>query len=167
MSGPGRDTGHVTSLEAAAKIREVATGEGAGMAMWTTRGGRLQVAAVVSVVIAVLSIAAFDIPALAQGPDGTSDPLALVLGSFTTDVLALIAAYGAFRRQRWGVILLIVVLSFWAVQAAAELVDGDAVLGVVGLSITVAGLWCCLAPDRPRPVDRRPTPDDHPSNRTG
>lgn len=116
------------------------------MAGWT-RTARLRTAAVVSVVAASVSIGAFDLRALAEGSGASTDPFALVIGSFATDVLALVAGYGAFRRQRWGVTLLIVVLSFWAVQASVEVVDGDVGLGVVALAVTLGCLWCCLAPD--------------------
>ena len=75
---------------------------------------------------------------------GSDDPFALVIGSFATDVVALIAAYGALRRQRWGVIALIVVQSFWALQAGVALVDGDAVLGATMLCVTLFCIWCCL-----------------------
>lgn len=112
-----------------------------------TRTGRLRTAAVLAVLIAIVSIGVYDLPALAKGSTNSDDPFALVLGSFATDVLALIAAYGAFRRQRWGVILLIVVLSFWALQAAAALVDGNTVIGATTLAVNLVCLWCCLAPD--------------------
>ena len=85
-------------------------------------------------------------------PAGSSQSMA-----FATDVLALVAAYGAFHRQRWGVVVLIVVLSFWALQAAAELLDGSVALGLVMMGVIAFGLWCCLARDRVGSVGQGPT----------
>ena len=112
-----------------------------------TRTGRLRVAAIVSVVVAAGSIVLYDLPTLAKGSTGSDEPFALVLGSFASDIVALIAAYGALRRQRWGVMVLIVVQCFWALQAAGALVDGEAVLGATMLVVTLFCIWCCLARD--------------------
>lgn len=115
------------------------------MSIFSTRTGRLRVAAIISVVVATMSIVLYDLPTLANGASGSDDPFALVLGSFTSDVVALIAVYGVLRRQRWGVIALIVVQSFWAFQAGIALVDGEAALGATMLSVTLFCIWCCLA----------------------
>lgn len=115
------------------------------MRIFSTRPGRLRVAAIVSIVVATISIVLYDLPTLAKGASGTDDSFALVVGSFATDVVALIAAYGALRRQRWGVIALIVVQSFWALQAGVALVDDEVVLGATMLSVTLFCIWCCLA----------------------
>lgn len=118
-----------------------------GVQIRGTRTGRLRLAALVSVVVAASSIVLYDLPTLAEGSTGSDEPFALVLGSFATDVVALIATYGALRRQRWGVIALIVVQCFWAIQAAGALVDGEPVLGATMLVVTLFCIWCCLARD--------------------
>ncbi len=115
------------------------------MSIITTRTGRLWVAAIISIVVATISIVLYDLPTLAKGASGSDDPFALVIGSFATDVVALIAAYGALRRQRWGVIALIVVQSFWALQAGVALVDGAVVIGATMLFVSLFCIWCCLA----------------------
>lgn len=115
------------------------------MRIFTTRNGRLRVAAIISIVVATISIVVYDLPTLAKGASGSDDPFALVIGSFATDVVALIAASGALRRQRWGVIALIVAQSFWALQAGVALVDGAAVLGATMLCVSLFCIWCCLA----------------------
>lgn len=115
------------------------------MRIFSTRTGRLRVAAIISIVVATISIVVYDLPTLAKGASGSDDPFALVIGSFATDVVALIAAYGALRRQRWGVIALIVVQSFWALQAGLASVDGEAVLGATMLCVSLFCIWCCLA----------------------
>lgn len=137
------------------------------MANRGTRTGRLRVAAAVSVLVAVVSIAAYDLPALAEGPADRVDPFVLVLGSFATDIVALIAAYGACRRQRWGVILLIVVLSFWALQAAAALVDGSTAIGATALTLNLICLWCCLAADDTRQREHGPVSPGSTADRAG
>ena len=117
----------------------------ADVRIFSTRTGRLRVAAVISIGVAAISIVLYDLPTLAKGASGSDDPLALVVGSFATDVVALIAAYGALRRQRWGVIALLAVQSFWALQAGVALVDGQAVLGATLLCVSLFCIWCCLA----------------------
>ena len=86
-----------------------------------TRSTALKVAAALSVLVAIIGITMFDLPNLVLGADGSREPFALVLGSFTSDVLALVAAYGAWRLQKWGVVLLIAVNAFWILQAVASL----------------------------------------------
>jgi hypothetical protein len=102
-----------------------------------TRSTALKVAAALSVLVALIGVALFDLPNLVLGAAGSEAPFALVLGSFTSDVLALVAAYGAWRGQKWGAVLLIVVNAFWIVQAvtsllfdstAAELIFASAML---------------------------------------
>ena len=117
----------------------------ADVRIFSTRTGRLRVAAIISIVVAAISIVLYDLPTLAKGASGSDDPFALVIGSFATDVVALIAAYGALRRQRWGVMALIVVQSFWALQAGAALVDGEAVIGATMLCVSLFCICCCLA----------------------
>lgn len=86
-----------------------------------TRSTALKAAAVLSVLVALIGIGLFDLPNLVLGAQDSEDPFALVLGSFTSDVLALVAAYGAWRSQKWGAVLLIAVNAFWIVQAIASL----------------------------------------------
>ena len=86
-----------------------------------TRSTALKAAAVLSVLVALIGIGLFDLPNLVLGAQDSKDPFALVLGSFTSDVLALVAAYGAWRSQKWGAVLLIAVNAFWIVQAIASL----------------------------------------------
>ena len=81
----------------------------------------LKIAAVLSVLVAAIGITLFDLPNLVLGARESADPFALVLGSFTSDVLALVAAYGAWRTQKWGAVLLIAVNAFWIVQAIGSL----------------------------------------------
>jgi hypothetical protein len=60
-----------------------------------TRSTALKTAAVLSVLVALIGIGLYDLPNLVLGARDSDGPFALVLGSFTSDVLALVAAYGA------------------------------------------------------------------------
>lgn len=53
----------------------------------------------------------FEVPNLARGaaPVQGAPPFALTIINFTTAILGLVAAYGAWRMQKWGVVLAIVV----------------------------------------------------------
>ena len=114
----------------------------------TTRTRRLRTAAVLSVLVAAFGLIAYDLPNLFKGAAGSEDAYGLVLGSFASDVLAFVAAYGASRRQKWGVVLLLVVNAYWTVQAITTLLfsdkSGDAVFSLVMLAIHVVTVWCCL-----------------------
>ena len=86
-----------------------------------TRSTALKVAAVLSVLVALIGIGLFDLPNLVLGAEDSQDPFAIVVGSFASDILALVAAYGAWRNQKWGAVLLIAVNAFWVVQAVGSL----------------------------------------------
>ncbi len=117
-----------------------------------TRSTALKIAAVLSVLVAVLGIALFDLPNLVLGARDSDAPFAIVIGSFASDVLALVAAYGAWRGQKWGAVLLIVVNAFWIVQAISALLFesavGDMVLSSVMLVHHVAVIGLCLWRER-------------------
>src|SRR5690348_2922967 len=87
-----------------------------------SRATALRIAAALSVLVAVIGVVLFDLPNLVLGAEESAAPFPLVLGSFTSDVLAFVAAYGAWRAQKWGAVLLIVVNAFWIVQAVSSLI---------------------------------------------
>jgi hypothetical protein len=114
-------------------------------------------AAVLSVVVALMGLIGYDVPSLIDGADASPDPYWLVIGSFASDVVALIAAYGTWQRQRWGVVLLIVANVYWMVQVVGTLfdpVDGaDVAFALVMGVVHVFTLWCVLRHE-PRAVVR-------------
>ena len=85
-----------------------------------TRSNALKIAAVIVLVLALLDMIVFELPDLMRGMDavnqaanaGQGPPFFMVLLSFVFDILAIPAAYGAWRTQRWGVILVIVISVF-------------------------------------------------------
>ncbi len=65
---------------------------------------RWNVAAALSVVVAIVGLVVYDVPSLVQGAAASPNPYWLVLGSFASDVVVLVAAVGTVRGQRWGVV---------------------------------------------------------------
>ncbi|MDG4823956.1 hypothetical protein O7635_19030 [Asanoa sp. WMMD1127] len=117
-----------------------------------TRSMALRIAAVLSVLVAIIGITMFDLPNLVLGAEGSQDPFAIVVGSFASDVLALVAAYGAWRAQKWGAVLLIAVNTFWLVQAIGSLLldttAGETVFASVMLVHHLTVLTLCLWRER-------------------
>jgi hypothetical protein len=117
-----------------------------------TRATALKIAAALSVLVAIIGITLFDLPNLVLGAQDSRDPFAIVLGSFTSDVLALVAAYGAWRGQKWGAVLLIAVNAFWLVQAIGSLLfdvsAGEMVFASVMLVHHVVTITLCLWRER-------------------
>lgn len=117
-----------------------------------TRATALRIAAALSVLVAVIGVVLFDLPNLVLGADDSEAPFALVLGSFTTDVLAFVAAYGAWRSQKWGAVLLIVINAFWIVQAVSSLLFDRTTVEVVFASAMLVHhlvvIWLCLWRER-------------------
>ncbi|WP_433824462.1 hypothetical protein ACQP2E_20160 [Actinoplanes sp. CA-015351] len=117
-----------------------------------TRSTALKIAAVLSVLVALIGITMFDLPNLVLGAQDSREPFAIVLGSFTSDVLALVAAYGAWRSQKWGAVLLIAVNAFWLVQAIGSLLfdttAGETVFASVMLAHHLVVITLCLWRER-------------------
>ena len=114
-----------------------------------SRPTRLKIAAVLSVLVALTGLALYDLPNLPQGPAGVDDPYALVVLSFASDVLAFVAAFGTWRREKWGIVLLMIVNLYWVVQSVTTLVNptqsGDTAFALVMLAVHAVTIWCLLA----------------------
>jgi uncharacterized membrane protein (DUF2068 family) len=117
-----------------------------------SRATALRIAAALSVLVAVIGVVLFDLPNLFLGAEESAAPYLLVLGSFTSDVLAFVAAYGAWRTQKWGAVLLIVINAFWIVQAVSSLLfDRTAVEFAFASAMLVHHIvvvWLCLWRER-------------------
>jgi hypothetical protein len=109
---------------------------------------RWTIAAGLSVAVAIVGLVVYDIPSLVAGAAASPDPYWLVLGSFASDVVAFIAAYGAVRGQRWGVVLLLVVNAYWFLQAVTGLLAagsaGETAFSAVMLVVHAVTVWLCL-----------------------
>ncbi len=78
-----------------------------------SRAMALKIAAVLSVFMGIVSIAT-TLPLIARGATGVaqstdSPPYAILMVGLLTGVIGIVAAYGAWNQQRWGVILTILV----------------------------------------------------------
>lgn len=119
-----------------------------------------KIAAGVALVVALFAIVTYDLPGLTGGAAAFPRPYPywLILGSFASDMLALVAAYGAWQARRWGAILLILVNLFWIVQAVSELLlAADTVSFVVAVALLIlhlATIALCLwrEPVPPQPA---------------
>lgn len=103
-----------------------------------TRPTALKLAAVLSLVVAIIGVTLYDLPNLLLGAAASRSPYPLVLGSFVTDVLAFVAAYGAWRNQKWGAVLLIAINAFWVVQAVSGLLFDTTSLETVFAGVMLA-----------------------------
>ncbi len=112
------------------------------------RSTALKIAAVISLGVATIGIVFYDLPNLMLGAAASLDPFPLVLGSFATDILAFVAAYGAWRNQRWGAILLLLITAFWVIQALLTLLFStstiDTVFSTVMMAVHILAIVLCL-----------------------
>jgi len=100
-----------------------------------TRPTALKIAAILSVIVGVIGIVTYDIPNLMLGAAASTSPYWLVIGSFVTDILVFVAAYGAWRSQKWGAVLLILINSYWMLQAITGLLFGITTFDFVFASV--------------------------------
>ncbi len=78
-----------------------------------SRAAALKIAAVLSVLMSLVSIAT-TLPLIARGATGVaqssdSPPYAILMVGLLTGVIGIVAAYGTWNQQRWGIILTILV----------------------------------------------------------
>ncbi len=78
-----------------------------------SRTAAVRTAAVLSVLMSIVSIAT-TLPLLARGATGVaqstdSPPYAILMVGLLTGVIGIVAAYGAWNQQRWGIILTLLV----------------------------------------------------------
>lgn len=91
-----------------------------------TRSQGLKIAAVIVLVLTLVNMVVYDIPFLTQGMAALDQaanadqgpPFFMVILGFAFDILAIVAAYGTWQAQRWGVILIIIVSAFNCINNA-------------------------------------------------
>ena len=121
-----------------------------------SRSTALKIAAVIVLVVALLDMIIYEIPDLMRGmaavdqtaiTDG-GPPFFMVLLAFAMDVLAIVAAYGVWRAQRWGVILAIVTSAFNCISGAFGAIfapDGSTrVMAAIGVVLSLSVIYLCL-----------------------
>lgn len=126
-----------------------------------SRSTALKIAAVITLVLALLDLVIYEIPPLMLGQvavdqiangDGSGPPFFMVLLQSAFDILAIVASYGAWRAQRWGVILVIVISAFSSLTGIlGVLFAGDAttrIFAAVGVVLSLAAIVLCLWRER-------------------
>lgn len=76
----------------------------------------------------------FEAPNLARGavPVEGEPPFVLTVINFTTAILGLVAAYGAWRMQKWGVVLAIVVAALGVLTSLPAILVASLPLRLLG-----------------------------------
>lgn len=92
-----------------------------------------------------------EVPNLARGaaPVEGEPPFALTIINFTTAILGLVAAYGAWRMQKWGVLLVIVVAAIGVLTSLPALLIPSLplrLLGALGAAWSAAIIVLILRP---------------------
>ena len=121
-----------------------------------SRSTGLKIAAVIVLVLALFNMIVYDIPFLTQGMavlDQASNadqgpPFFMVILEFAVDVLAIVAAYGAWQAQRWGVILVIVISAFNCINVALAAVFAPwlatRIFAAVSVVLYLGVIYLCL-----------------------
>ena len=121
-----------------------------------TRSNGLKIAAVIVLVLALLDMFIYEIPDLMRGMAAVDQasvaeggpPFFMVILSFAMDVVAIVAAYGTWQAQRWGVILVIVISAFNCISGAFGAIfapDGSTrILAAVAVIMSLSVIYLCL-----------------------
>ena len=106
--------------------------------------------------LALINVIVYDIPFLTQGMAALDQaanadqgpPFFMVILGFAFDVLAIVAAYGTWQAQRWGVILIIIVSAFNCINNTLALVfapwDGTQIFAAVQVLLFLSVIYLCL-----------------------
>ncbi len=100
-----------------------------------SRPTAFKIAAVLSLIVGLIGIFGYDLPNLMLGAAASEDPYWLVIGSFISDILVFVGAYGAWRGKKWGAVLLILINAYWLVQAISTLLIGSTTFDLVFSSV--------------------------------
>lgn len=121
-----------------------------------TRSNALKIVAVVVLGLALLDMIVYEIPDLMRGMAAVDQasmieggpPFFMVILGFAFDVLAIVAAYGAWQAQRWGIILVIIISAFNSISgvfAAIFAPDGSTrIIGAVAVVLSFGAIYLCL-----------------------
>ena len=121
-----------------------------------SRSNGLKIAAVIVLILALLDMMVYEIPDLMRGMAAVDQasvaeggpPFFMVILSFAMDVVAIVAAYGTWQAQRWGVILVIVISAFNCISGAFGAIfapDGSTrILAAVAVIMSLGAIFLCL-----------------------
>jgi uncharacterized membrane protein (DUF2068 family) len=126
-----------------------------------TRSNALKIAAGIVLLLALLDLFVYEIPALMLGQaavdhvasaDGSGPPFFMVLLGSAMDVLGIVTAYGLWRGQRWGVVLAIIISAFNVLSGLAGALSagdvGTRIFAGVGVVLSVVIIALCLWRER-------------------
>ena len=123
-----------------------------------SRTTALKIAAGLSFVLSALSVAGA-LPLIAQGAANSgaeAPPYAVILLGLITGIVGMVAAFGAWKGQRWGVILTILANLLNGLAAAPGVLFAPTTGWWLAASVTVAAsiviIVLCLWPDRRQPA---------------
>lgn len=117
-----------------------------------SRSTGLKIAAVIVLGLALFDMIVYEIPDLTRGMAavnaGGGPPFFIVILGFAFDVLAIVAAYGAWRAERWGVILVIVISAYSSISGAGAAIFDPSlatrILGAVAVVLYLGVIYLCL-----------------------
>ena len=121
-----------------------------------SRSNGLKIAAVIVLALALFSMIVYEIPFLTKGMAALDQaanaeqgpPFFMVILEFAFDVLAIVAAYGTWKAQRWGVILIIIVSAFNCINnallAAFAPWPETRILSAVAVVLYLGVIYLCL-----------------------
>ena len=128
-----------------------------------SRSTGLKIAAVIVLVLSLFSMVVYDIPFLTQGMAALDQaanadqgpPFFMALLGFAMDVLGIVAAYGTWRAQRWGVILVIIISACSSINGAFGALfapwPATRILSGVLIFVNLGVIYLCLRRE-PKPL---------------
>jgi len=121
-----------------------------------SRPTALKIAAAIAVVMQLITIFVYTLPDLIRGAapvdqisgPGGGPPFAIVLFGFVVSIVALVAAYGAWRGQKWGIVLLIIVTVLGTLQGMLGFLGAPQlttrIVALVGVVLQLVIIALCL-----------------------
>lgn len=121
-----------------------------------SRSTALKIAAVVSFLLSAYGVV-MSLPLIAAGMEANNNnpesiPYVVLMGALVLGVIGMIAAYGVWKQQRWGVILTVIVSLLNGLSAAPGILFApntplfiSALVGVIGSVVIIV---LCLWPGR-------------------
>ncbi len=118
-----------------------------------SRSTALKIAAVISLLFALWALVA-TLPAVLRGPNATTlaPPFIIVVITLVLGVVQLVAAYGVWMQQRWGIVLTIITNVLNALAAAPGVLFASTtqlfIEATVGIIVNILVIVLCLWRDR-------------------
>jgi len=130
-----------------------------------SRSTALKIAAVIVLVVALLDMFVYELPDLMRGMAAVDQasmvdggpPFSMVILGFAIDVLTMVAAYGTWQAQRWGVILVIVISAFNCISGAFGTIfapdNSTRIFAAVAVLLSLSVIYLCLRREPKSPTE--------------